>query len=70
MGLCVLHFGKKHENDYCGCPSVGSLFPVAHGDDLKFFLSHPFHFGHDIGGLKKNQNWSKTLQGCGSTTAS
>ena len=61
MGLCLLHFGKKHEIDYCGCPSVGSLFPVAHGNDLKFFLSHPFHFDHDIGGLKKKSELVQNL---------
>lgn len=26
---------------------------MAHGDELKFFLSHPFHFAHEIGGLEK-----------------
>lgn len=26
---------------------------MAHGDDLKFFLSYPFHFAHEIGVLKK-----------------
>lgn len=45
---------------------------MAHGDELKFFLSHPFHFAHEIGGLgkkKKNQSWSKALKGCGSKIA-